>query len=302
MTYPYILRAIVRDFYFKNSLSIRKVATIFHISKSTIHRWIHNSSLLLKYKKRTSKLTPILNYITSFVNDNPFTTLALLSNSIKNKFNIDISISSLSKYLRHIGFSFKKALRKVCSNKDTLSKLRSKFIKKIKHISYSNIISIDETYFYSNESPLYGWSLKNSTLSTTTKNNPTKFSVIMAITKNGILDFEIHKTNINSSLFNSFIITKVLPFTKNKFLLMDNVSFHKNKILVDKVHCNNTKFLYIPPYSPEFNPIEFVFSSIKTKYRSILQFPKKIDTIESLLHSYKNTNFSNIYKHIKKIT
>jgi transposase len=123
----------------------------------------------------------------------------------------------------------------------------------------------------------------------------------MAITKNGILSYEIHKSNIKKDIFESFILNKVLPFSKNKYILMDNVAFHKTNSLIEKNKLNNTKSLFIPPYSPEFNPIENVFSSIKATFRSVNIFPKNEQHVINSIESYKNYNFSKIYKHIKKI-
>ena len=47
---------------------------------------------------------------------------------------------------------------------------------------------------------------------------------------------------------------------------MDNVSFHKSKSITNSL-INNNKILYIPPYSPQFNPIEEVFSFVKNKIK-----------------------------------
>jgi transposase len=100
MTYPFIIRAIVRDFYNKNSFSIRHVAKIFNISKSTVSRWINNKSLLLIKKKRPLKFSHILDSIKVHVKENPFIKLSTLKLFIKQSLNLNISISTLSKYLR----------------------------------------------------------------------------------------------------------------------------------------------------------------------------------------------------------
>src|SRR3990170_7918324 len=42
----------------------------------------------------------------------------------------------------------------------------------------------------------------------------------------------------------------------NHYFLTDNVSFHKSKKISDLMQNSYNDLLYIPPYSPEFNPIE----------------------------------------------
>lgn len=71
----------------------------------------------------------------------------------------------------------------------------------------------------------------------------------------------------------NFIQNKILKYHKNKFILMDNVSFHTNPILLKKIRKDNLP-LFIPAYSQELNQIEEVFSEVKyhfLKFRSILK-------------------------------
>ncbi|MDP1974917.1 MAG: transposase, partial [Alphaproteobacteria bacterium] len=51
-------------------------------------------------------------------------------------------------------------------------------------------------------------------------------------------------------------------------IAMDNASFHKGaktKELIEKAEC---KLLYLPPYSPDFNPIENQWAVLKTYYKT----------------------------------
>jgi transposase len=48
---------------------------------------------------------------------------------------------------------------------------------------------------------------------------------------------------------------------------MDNVSFHKSKEIKELILKSKNKIIYIPPYSPEYNPIEGVFHILKNKIR-----------------------------------
>ena len=56
-----------------------------------------------------------------------------------------------------------------------------------------------------------------------------------------------------------FIQNNVNKF-KNKILLQDNVRFHYAVVVKEFAIKNNIRMLYIPSYSPQFNPIELVFS------------------------------------------
>ena len=60
---------------------------------------------------------------------------------------------------------------------------------------------------------------------------------------------------------------KTFEFPKNKNIIMDNVSFHHSKIIKNYINSKNWNIIYTPPYSPNFNPIENIFSKIKNYYR-----------------------------------
>jgi len=49
----------------------------------------------------------------------------------------------------------------------------------------------------------------------------------------------------------------------NKYLIMDNVASHNNEDVINLLKENNVKYLFLPPYSPEYNPIELAWSKFK---------------------------------------
>lgn len=72
--------------------------------------------------------------------------------------------------------------------------------------------------------------------------------------------------------FNTWIEKCLLPtLRQGQTVVMDNASFHKGiktRQLIDKVGC---KLLYLPPYSPDLNPIENQWAILKRKYRTFKQ-------------------------------
>jgi len=52
-------------------------------------------------------------------------------------------------------------------------------------------------------------------------------------------------------------------------ILMDNASIHKTNIVQDTIVSRGMTPCYLPPYTPEFQPIEHCFSVLKNKFRTI---------------------------------
>jgi len=121
----------------------------------------------------------------------------------------------------------------------------------------------------------------------------------MAINQKGIIKYELYKEkSINTKIFKKFI-TELLKNIKNKYILMDNINFHKSKEVLEIITKNNNQPLFIPAYSPEFNPIEEVFSELKSFIRKNINFKNFNKKINILIKRFtKNIkNLKNYYRH-----
>ena len=68
----------------------------------------------------------------------------------------------------------------------------------------------------------------------------------------------------NSELFIAWIQQHLLPsLTKGKVIIMDNASIHKSQKVRDLIENAGCKLIYLPPYSPELNPIETFWANMK---------------------------------------
>lgn len=56
-----------------------------------------------------------------------------------------------------------------------------------------------------------------------------------------------------------------------QIVVMDNAAFHKNKETRDIIEAAGCKLMYLPPYSPDLNPIENIWAVIKNTYRTFKQ-------------------------------
>jgi len=79
--------------------------------------------------------------------------------------------------------------------------------------------------------------------------------------------------------------------------LHDNARIHHTKILKEFCYNNNIQLLYIPPYTPEFNPIELIFSILKTHFRK-LKHNNLIEDIYNTLTEVKKESFLKCYTHV----
>ena len=76
-----------------------------------------------------------------------------------------------------------------------------------------------------------------------------------------------------TELFNLWVETILLPALKpGQVVILDNVTFHKSektKALIENANC---ALLFLPPYSPDFDPIETIWANLKAKIRHFLKY------------------------------
>ncbi len=73
---------------------------------------------------------------------------------------------------------------------------------------------------------------------------------------------------INRDAFQAYIDQVLVPELKpGDIVIMDNLSSHKGSQVREAIETAGAKLLYLPPYSPDFNPIENAFAKLKALLR-----------------------------------
>lgn len=299
--------------YYKHSnVSLRTIANQLCLSKSSISRWVNkydrdeinsnneNISDDINVNNKNEIIQRILLFLKNSLNQNPFQTLEIIKENMKRKLNIFISTKTISKYLKIIGYRKKKVVKRFYNKRlrDHIND-RKIFIRKIRKINPNDILCIDETYINEKIYSEYGYtSKKRLTRYYKINGKHNKQSLIMCISNKKVIKYEIHKRKgINTDIYYNFISDMVKNVT-NKYILMDNVAFHRSKKITDLINKSGNKVLFIPSYSPDCNPIEEVFSSMKSYLRKYIN-PINIDIkVPKIIGKWIRTvdTFDNYYK------
>lgn len=85
--------------------------------------------------------------------------------------------------------------------------------------------------------------------------------------------------------FRAFVEHVLLPTLRpGDIVIMDNLAPHKNETTLELIRAHEAEVLFLPPYSPEFNPIEKMWSKIKNALRSSAA-RNHHDLIEAIAHA-----------------
>ena len=100
--------------------------------------------------------------------------------------------------------------------------------------------------------------------------------------------------------FEAFISQKLVPkLWKGACVIMDNCSIHKGKKIRSLIEKAGAKLLYLPTYSPDFNPIENCWSKLKSILRHIgaRTYPDLAKAIESAFNQISRYDIRNWFIH-----
>jgi len=82
-------------------------------------------------------------------------------------------------------------------------------------------------------------------------------NAIGALMDKALLTISLFKTNVNADIFTAWVEQDLLPkLPDNSMLVMDNASFHKRQDTLEMIEKAGHTALFLPPYSPDLNPIE----------------------------------------------
>ena len=89
-------------------------------------------------------------------------------------------------------------------------------------------------------------------------------NAIGALLDKQLLTVGLFESNIDTETFSAWIKQELLPALPPKsIIIMDNASFHKGKLMRENIESNGHTLEYLPPYSPDLNPIEKKWSQAK---------------------------------------
>jgi len=95
-------------------------------------------------------------------------------------------------------------------------------------------------------------------------------TLIGAISLEGIVAWASIWGFLDAVTFEAFIIRKLIPHLwPGATVVLDNCTSHKNPEIINAIHKVGAKVVYLPPYSPDFSPIENFWAKVKSLLKSL---------------------------------
>lgn len=133
------------------------------------------------------------------------------------------------------------------------------------HLDPNRLVFIDETWIKTNMAPLRGWGKKGKRLQGFAPHGHWKtMTFIAALRCDGLTAPCVFDGPINGLSFRAYVDQFLVPTLKpGDIVIMDNLNSHKSKMVRDAIKTAGARLWFLPPYSPDLNPIEQTFAKIK---------------------------------------
>ena len=123
---------------------------------------------------------------------------------------------------------------------------------------------------------------------------------VAGLRHNGITAPFVNDKPMNSLIFRTYLERCLVPtLNPGDIVVMDNLSSHKSEEVREIVEAAGAGLLYLPPYSPDLNPIEQAFAKVKAHLRKAAErsIPALWDRIGAILDTFSAAECRNFFSH-----
>jgi transposase len=127
------------------------------------------------------------------------------------------------------------------------------------------LVFVDEMGTNISLSPVYRWSRKGErAYCSVLRNRGKNTTLLSSMSVEGMGPSLAVEGATNSQVFETYVERVLAPtLRRGQVVVMDNLSAHKGERVRELIEGRGCELLYLPPYSPDLNPIEEAFSKLK---------------------------------------
>jgi transposase len=142
---------------------------------------------------------------------------------------------------------------------------RKSYLEEIKDLPRDKVVHIDESGIEKTDLKDRGWGFKSKKLvGKKSGKRSSRLNIIAGLVNNRPIAPMIFSGSCDTELFNKWVEDMLIKeLTPGQTVIMDNVSFHKSRKTIDLIESVGCKVIFLPPYSPDLNPIEKFWANMK---------------------------------------
>ncbi|PZR60106.1 MAG: IS630 family transposase [Stutzerimonas stutzeri] len=199
-------------------------------------------------------------------------TLAALVVALREERGIEVCRDTLWRFLKRRQVFQKKTLFATEQDRPDVARRRARWLwfqRRIDRATVRRMVFIDETWAKTNMTRTHGWGDKGRPLIDKVPHGHWKtLTFIAGLKHDGIVAPCVIDGPINGENFAAWVEQFLIPeLEPGSIVVLDNLGSHKGDRVRKMLKAAGMKLFFLPPYSPDLNPIEQVFSKLKRLLR-----------------------------------
>ena len=256
--------------------SLRRAATVFEVGVSTVIGWVGRlresgeSSARRQGRPCGSKLDPHRDFLLSLVEAEPDMTIEKMQERLRDDRDVKASTGTIWTFLDRCGLTFKKkSVHASEQDRPDVLEKREEWFESQLDLDPAKLVFIDETWASTNMAPMYGWAPKGERLAAGVPHGHWKRTTFIAgLRLTGLSAPMVLDGSINGKTFLDYVRRVLVPtLSPGDIVVADNLTSHKGLQARQAIEAAGATMRFLPPYSPDFNPIEKAFSKLKAMLR-----------------------------------
>lgn len=305
--YSLDLRQKIIETYENEPISQRQIAERFRVAQSVVTR-------LLKQYRETGQLAPKprpgrprtlspeqLQAVKDLVSANPDITLGELCQALDEQSGVSVSESTMCRVMKRLNLtSKKKALHPSEKASERVQGLRRDYWDEIRDVRIEDLVFIDESGVNLGLIRLFAWAVRGQRAYGAQPKRGKNVSIVAGLSLAGVVASAVILGAFDGLSFEAFVATRLVPnLWPGACVVMDNCSIHKDEEIRHLIEAAGAKLVYLPPYSPDFSPIENFWSKVKSILKTLgaRTYQTLSDAIETAFGQASETDIKNWFAH-----
>ena len=165
--------------------------------------------------------------------------------------------------------ALKKTVFAIEQDRPDVARRRARWKKYQARLDPARLVFIDETWAKTNMIRSHGWCARGRPLNAKAPHGHWRTMTFIAALRCDRIDAPfVLDGPINGDWFTAYVREMLVPTLRpGDIVIMDNLGSHKGKAVRQALRAAGVKLFFLPPYSPDLNPIEQVFSKLKRLLR-----------------------------------
>ena len=259
-----------------NGTSARQAAVRFDVGVSTAIKWVgrlrHSGDRSARRQGRRpgSKLDAHRDFLLAVIEAAPDATIEELQRRLGEAKGVRASTGTIWTFLDRCGLTFKKkSLHAAEQDRPDVVERREDWFEAQLDLDPAKLVFVDESFASTNMARRYGRAPRGVRLRAAVPHGRRqKTTLVAGLRLSGVTAPQLLDGSINGESFLEYVRQVLVPtLAPGDIVVIDNLSSHKSHPVREAIEAAGAQLLFLPPYSPDFNPIEKAFSKLKALLR-----------------------------------